>query len=340
MAQKKVVIIGGGFAGSTIAKKLESDFMVTLIDRKDYFEFTPGILRAIVKPKHLKSLQVKHNRYLKNTSFIKSAVKKITSTHVMIDKTKIPFDYLVIASGSSYHTPIKVHNLVNSSNAKLLDKNYHKLCKAKSVLIVGGGVVGVELAAEIATAYRDDIRSHDKKVTVMESNDFLMPREEKKVSLYAEYFLKDHGVNIIFGKRCSKEDMIPYDLVLFATGIAPNTSFIPKKFLDDRKFIKVKKTLQLENHKHIFAAGDATSIKEEKLAQTAEVHAAIVARNIRALEEKELLEHHEPKSRLKIISLGPWNGIISYKGRTFTGFIPGVLKNIFEFFFMTTRRYF
>ena len=40
MGEKTVVIIGGGFAGSVAAKKLESKFNVILIDKKKYFEFT------------------------------------------------------------------------------------------------------------------------------------------------------------------------------------------------------------------------------------------------------------------------------------------------------------
>ena len=57
---KKLVIIGGGFAGAKIAKALESEFNVTLIDSKDYFEFTPSILRAIIKTKYLKKIQILH----------------------------------------------------------------------------------------------------------------------------------------------------------------------------------------------------------------------------------------------------------------------------------------
>ena len=41
---KKLIILGGGFAGAKIAKALENIYDVILIDSKDYFEFTPGIL--------------------------------------------------------------------------------------------------------------------------------------------------------------------------------------------------------------------------------------------------------------------------------------------------------
>jgi len=49
---RKVVIVGGSFAGLLIARKLQNKFRVTVIDRKEYFEFLPGILRALVMPSH------------------------------------------------------------------------------------------------------------------------------------------------------------------------------------------------------------------------------------------------------------------------------------------------
>ena len=58
MVKKKLVIIGGGFAGSLVARNLEKEFNVTLIDTKPYFEFTPGILRTIVEPDHIKKVVI------------------------------------------------------------------------------------------------------------------------------------------------------------------------------------------------------------------------------------------------------------------------------------------
>lgn len=68
----RLVIIGGGFAGAFAAKKLEDFFDLTLIDTKDYFEFTPSVLRTIVEPNHISSIQIYHNQYLdlKKTSII------------------------------------------------------------------------------------------------------------------------------------------------------------------------------------------------------------------------------------------------------------------------------
>merc|ERR1719482_2120965 len=53
---RRVLVIGGGFAGLCVARDLADHFHVTLIDAKEFFEYTPGILRAYVKPKHLDAL--------------------------------------------------------------------------------------------------------------------------------------------------------------------------------------------------------------------------------------------------------------------------------------------
>merc|ERR1712176_114203 len=52
----KVLIIGGQFAGNFTARDLKKHFDVTIVDAKEFFEYTPGILRAYVKPAHFDSL--------------------------------------------------------------------------------------------------------------------------------------------------------------------------------------------------------------------------------------------------------------------------------------------
>src|SRR5687767_11071478 len=105
---KKVVVIGGGFAGANVAKKLNGKCDLTLIDTEDYFEYTPGILRVLVEPEHYHKLHVKHKEYLPNTKVVVGHVKKIENNKVvLIGGKKINYDYLVIASGSHYNNPIK-----------------------------------------------------------------------------------------------------------------------------------------------------------------------------------------------------------------------------------------
>merc|ERR1719298_188617 len=55
-AQRRVLVIGGSFAGLCVARDLKNHFLVTIVDAKEFFEYTPGVLRAYVKPKHLDAL--------------------------------------------------------------------------------------------------------------------------------------------------------------------------------------------------------------------------------------------------------------------------------------------
>lgn len=337
--KKKVVIIGGGFAGSLVAKRLENRFDVTLVDKKDYFEYTPGILRSIVEPSHLDKIHVGHDDYLKKTTFVKGEVKKILKSSVVLEKDKFNFDYLVIASGSLYHPPIKVHNLIDASNAGLLKKNYEKLCLSKKVLIIGGGIVGVELAAEIAKRYGGEIKRGLKSVSLIHSGKRLMPRESEKVSEYADSFLKDKGVNIVYNKKCDEKDTVNYDLVFLSTGVVPNSKFMHKKFLDKCGYILANDYLQLLGKENVFVAGDVASINEEKLAQNAENQAEVVIENIKNIEEGGELMRYESKECPKVISLGKYWGIFSYRGMVFCGFFPGMLKNFIEFFVVWRYRF-
>merc|ERR1712139_562726 len=56
MPSRRVLIIGGSFAGLACGRDLRNHFLVTIVDAKEYFEYTPGVLRAYVKPKHLDAL--------------------------------------------------------------------------------------------------------------------------------------------------------------------------------------------------------------------------------------------------------------------------------------------
>ncbi len=334
---KHVVIIGGGFAGSFIAKSLETRFDVTLIDNKDYFEFTPGILRTIILPQHSKKIQVLHSNYLKQTKIINGKVTKVSKTEVFIGTKKISFDYLVICSGSRYNTPIKEQNIVLATRAETLQKHHKKLDASKNVLIIGGGLVGVELAAEIIWKYKN------KNITIVQSKNSLMDRNNLKAQEFAKKYLTKKGVKIIFNEIVlnnkknvfitSRATTLKPDIAFLCTGIMPNSEFMQHNFKDkltDKKFIKVNPFLQLEGSKNIFVAGDVNSILEEKTAQNSEEHAKLVIKNMIHQEKNEPLEEYKSSARAMVISLGPWCGILTYKTHTITGLLPGILKSVIE----------
>lgn len=354
---KKVIVIGGGFAGALTAKKLEKkkDFKVTIIDTKNYFEFTPSILRTIVEPEHIKKIQILHNHYLHKSKIITDQVVEISERYVKLKSgKKVEFDYLVIASGSKYELPIKEQNLVVSTRASHLRDCYEKLCRSKSILIIGGGLVGVELAGEILDHYKKD----NKKITIVHSAPEIIPRNNKKTIIYADRFLQKKGVEIIKNERVvksknngkrfitDKNRVLKPDIAFLCTGIKPNFEFLKKNFskaLNEKNQVKVNSFLQVKKQgkvcKNIFAAGDITDLKEEKTAQNSENHALIVSKNICAIEDKKSLHKYESNPRVMVISLGKKNGILTYKNLTFGGLIPAMMKGFIEWKTMLKYRY-
>ncbi len=336
MNNRRVVIIGGGFAGGSIAKSLMNKTSVTLIDTEDFFEYTPSILRTIVEPEYYKKINSKHSSYLPKAKIIVGHVKSIKENQVtLINGNKIDFDYLVIASGSSYATPIKEEDTFFANRVKHLLEAYEKIKKSKKICIVGGGVVGVELAAELCTHYKD------KEINLIHSHPNLMERNNKKTSNYVKSFLEKNGVKIIFNEKIIKKEKnkllgnsgkpYDYDSVFFTVGIKPNTEFMAGKFSNlVTKGIEVNEFLQLKNHENIFVAGDVSGIAEEKTAQNAEKHADIVSSNILAKISSSNMNPYRSKKRLMVISLGKNDGVIEYKNLVLTGWIPSIFKKVIE----------
>lgn len=344
---KKVVVIGGGFAGAYCAQQLEKDFDVTLIDLKDYFEFTPSVLRTLVEPEHIKKIQVLHTHYLKRTKFIRAEVKTVTPNYVLFDGKRLAYDYLIICSGSRYNAPFKEKRIVLSTRAEHLRHYYDQLCKAKDILIIGGGVVGVELAAEIATHCKKENKK-GKEITIAHSRDRLLQRNNQSAIDFAERFLKKQGVKIVYNGRVVQHHgktfitetgtKIKADLAFMCTGICSNSDFMKKYFknkLNEREQIEVNHFLQLEgfknkHKKHIFVCGDVNNSHEEKTAQSAEKQAMVAVENIHHLEHGEpLIEYYSTKKPM-IISLGKWCGIFEWGRFTWCGIVPGILKTLVE----------
>ncbi len=330
---KRIVIIGGGFAGLTVARNLEGNFDVTLIDYNDYFEFTPGILRTIVEPKHIEKIQKKYKDFLKNTKLIVGKASYVDEKKVIVNGKKLEFDYLVICSGSSYKVPIKEQEVVRASRAKHLVDAFENLKKSENVIIVGGGLAGVELTAEIVCKYPE------KKITLIHSREELIQRNDKRARDYASHFLKRKKVNIVFGERLVKKNgkkvitdkntELMTDSVFLCTGISPNSKFIKgklKKSVNEKGYVNVNDYLQVNSFKNVFAPGDVNALKIEKTAQNAEHQAKIVVKNIMSLEKGKELKKYVEKKTPMVISLGKWNAIFEYRKLVFTGIAPAFLK--------------
>ncbi|CAK9072932.1 unnamed protein product [Durusdinium trenchii] len=185
-AKKKVLLIGGQFTGNFCARELKKQFYVTVVDCKEYFEYTPGVLRAFVRPAHLDSLtftlQPVYERKM-GVKFIWGEVKelngarKTASIKTMFSNNidEVGFDYCIICSGCNFgpfkpmgeslwfptvHEEARGHSDWKHIDERYLEgrrrhvlEEYQKLTdlnkKQATVLIVGAGFIGVEWATEL-----------------------------------------------------------------------------------------------------------------------------------------------------------------------------------------------
>jgi NADH dehydrogenase FAD-containing subunit len=327
---KKVVIVGGGFCGLRVARILESRFAVTLIDTKPYFEYTPSVLKLMTgDPKRYRK---DFSAILKKTTFLQGEAQ-FRNNSIVVGKEKIPYDYAVLATGFVPFMPLG-KDISDATSGESIMQARDRLHAAKTVLIIGGGYVGVELAAEIATSFPA------KKVTLIHNHPLLLERNAEKVSLYAQTFLSKRGVDMILSTKIARMDgkrviakrgqSYSGDLIFSCIGTRPQTKNIDGKILNERKEVCIRQTLQIEGLDSVFAGGDIAAISEERTAQNAERHGKAIAENIIRKEEGKALTGYCPSRRPMVISLGNDRGILAMKNFVMTGFFPGLLKRLVE----------
>jgi apoptosis-inducing factor 2 len=299
----RVVVVGGGFAGATLARSLEDVCDVTLVDTKEFFEVNLAMPRAVVDATVHSRLTFLHTQYLRRAKFKQAVVAEVRSgTVATVTGEEIPFDRLFLCTGSSYSDPVGKASLGVETTSKLRSDYYAEVYEtvkaAKSVLIVGGGEVGVELAAEIATEYPS------KSVTVVHSHSTLLHQLRPRVSEIATEFLTGAGVKLRLGVRAAvdreakqvtiegDESAITADALFVCTGGSPNTAAMRANFsscLDDVGHIKVNDFMQVIGLNNIFAIGDCTALAAHRAfvaTEMARQAAKNVRRSLRGLEPK------------------------------------------------------
>lgn len=338
-----IIIAGGGFCGCLVAKYFQNDkrFNVTLIDEKNYFEYSPGIIKLITNPNYHDKIKKNYNLFLKNVRIIRGIITKITPKTIETKNNKsYNYDFLVISTGIEY--PILLDNTNNVFTIKSGDevkKLNSKIIHANKIIVIGGGLIGVETAGEIVTKYPK------KELTIVHKADRLIERNTLKTSNYAKKNLEKHGAGIIFKQKIQKHKENVFitdekeknraDLAIWSAGIKFNPFFMKEfsnKIFSEKNALNVNQFLQLKGNSKIFVGGDITSIDEEKTAQNAKRHARIIIKNINRMLKNKKLKSYKIRKIPLVISLGRYNGLFTHQYFTISGFIPAFLKWIVEKF--------
>ena len=191
-SQKRVVIVGGGFGGLSVAKALvHAPFGITLIDRNNYHLFQPllyQVATAGLSPADIASPIRSVLRDQKNAKVILAEVSGIdvTRKEVIADGRRIAYDTLVIATGArhaylghdswaSFAPGLKTIDDAIYLRRRILlafekaeaQENAEERRRLLTFAIIGGGPTGVEMAGAIAElakrALASDFRSIDSR---------------------------------------------------------------------------------------------------------------------------------------------------------------------------------
>jgi len=331
-----VAIVGGGFCGALVAKKLQRHpgIQVTLVDRTPCFEYTPGVHRLVCEPGRSRTLSVPYQDFLPDAHVVIGDVVRMTPHVIETDSEQVRFDRAVVASGVIYPVLLDdatdIFTLTSAGEAMALAT---ALRDADRVLVVGGGLIGVELAAELVE------KMPHIGVTLVHAHRRLLERNPPSASRHAHRFLEHHGVRLVLEEKVTERHGGMYvtdggrelaaDVVVWCTGIQHNPSFLGglDEVLDERNAIQVNRFLQLPGHPHIYAGGDVTAIEEEKTAQNAKHHARVIAKNVTKNDDASMAVYR-PRPIPLVISLGSRQGILSWHHWSINGRLPGLLKKL------------
>ncbi|CAH0030034.1 unnamed protein product [Clonostachys rhizophaga] len=317
---RNVVVLGGSYVGlaavNELVTALPKTHRVLLVEPHTHFHHLFAFPRFAVLPSH------EHKAFIPYTgafatatdpsahSIITAKAISLTKEHVVLDRdwqgsSKVPFDFVVVTTGTRLSPPGTMLQDDKPSSIGYFKDYQRKVKSAKSIAIVGGGAVGVQMATDLKELYPE------KKITLIHSRDRLMPLYHPRMDEIIRERCKELGVELATGSRAvvpangfptdgSEFEVelqdgrkIAADLIIPATGQSPNNQFLRDleptpggSILNPANgFINVLPTLQFKDPKysHFFAAGDVADSGAHKAARPGIGQARVVSENIVAM---------------------------------------------------------
>lgn len=274
------IIIGNGAAGFYAAeaiRKTDESAKIEIISSEDYRTyFRPKLSNYLGEDIPDKKFYLKDMDFYEENNIELSLSKTVSKINpdskeiVLSDGATKNYDKLILANGSyNFVPPVEGKDLNGVYTLKYLkdaDEIKNQISRVKEAVIIGGGLLGLEAAAQM-------IKS-GLKVTVVEFSERLIPRQlDKQGSDIFKDIIDKSGINIILGdsavKITGEENVsavelksgktIPAQLVLFSVGIRSNKDLAEEAGIKTDRGILVDDKMQT-SIKDIYAAGDAAQI--------------------------------------------------------------------------------
>ena len=280
-SRPRVVILGGGFAGISCAQALSSRrFDVTLVDRSGSFEFLPNIHELLSGVKTPDSLRLPlavmlraagHRFQREEVVAIETAAKQL----VMKKGSPQAYDWLVLATGgvdatfgvrgvAEYSYPFK-----SVAQCARIGKRLAELANRGAparVVVVGGGLEGVEALGEILRRYRHS----DLTTTIVEAQPRLLPEAPAALDAHLRALCEHRAVSIRCGipvqrltaktVKLGNGETLRSDLTIWTGGPAPSALLRDSGLAPGQGWAPVDQHLRSTQAEHVFIVGDAAEL--------------------------------------------------------------------------------
>ena len=335
----RVVILGGGYGGVYAALELQKaaragKIHLTLVSRNNFFLFQPMLSEVVsgdIEPPHIvnpiRRLCPHTYFYVAEVEGVDTVGRYVAITHLgHQDYRYLPYDHLIIAVGSSadlssmpglaeHAFPFKTmwdalflrNHLIGTLEQAEVEEHPEHMDSLLTFVVVGGGYVGVELAAgihdfaqEAAKSY-NNIDPNDIKVILLQGGDRILPELNEGLAAFSHRLMERRGLDIRLNTRiagATGESAILSDgttistrTLIAAMGAAPNRLLDRLPCLRGPKGrLAVDETLAVPDYPGLWAVGDCAAIPDIRqggtcppTAQYALREAKHVARNVLAV---------------------------------------------------------
>jgi NADH:ubiquinone reductase (H+-translocating) len=303
-ATPRVVIVGAGFAGLNAAQALaKAPVQITVIDRKNHHTFQPLLYQVATAGLSPGEIAAPIREILGSHKNVEVLMSEVTSFDldrriVAAPEIEIPYDYLIVAAGSSHAyfghddwEPLApglktIEDALEIRRRVLLafelaerDAAAGETAAPINFVVVGGGPTGVELAGTLAEICRhvlahefrsiDPARTH---ILLLEGGPRVLPTYTEDLSRSAEEQLHHLGVAVRTSAMVTQvepdavyvgDTRLPATVTLWAAGVA--ASPLGKKLgapIDRAGRVLVEDDLSIPNHPEVFVIGDLAALKD------------------------------------------------------------------------------